>query len=75
MNKPIAIITGASTGIGRSLAIKLSDNYLENISITVFTKDFELIKNIESEKANITNFVWVMENAIVYQDNLPKKNH
>ena len=28
MNKPIAIITGASTGIGRSLAIKLSDNYL-----------------------------------------------
>ena len=56
-------------------AEKLSDNYLENISITVFTKDFELIKNIESEKANITNFVWVMENAIVYQDNLPKKNH
>jgi len=28
MNKPIAIITGASTGIGRSLSIKLSDNYL-----------------------------------------------
>jgi len=28
MNKPIAIVTGASTGIGRSLAIKLSDNYL-----------------------------------------------
>ena len=28
MNKPIAIITGASTGIGRSLAIKLSEQYL-----------------------------------------------
>ena len=56
-------------------AEKLSDNYLEKISITVFSKDFELVKNIESEKANITNFVWVMENAIVYQDNLPKKNH
>ena len=28
MNKPIAIITGASTGIGRSLAIKLSDSHL-----------------------------------------------
>ena len=28
MSKPIAIVTGASTGIGRSLAIKLSDNYL-----------------------------------------------
>ena len=28
MNKPIAIITGASTGIGRSLAIKLSEKYL-----------------------------------------------
>ena len=55
-------------------AEKLSDNYLENISITVFSKDFELIKNIESEKANITNFVWVMENAVIYKDNLPKKN-
>ncbi len=28
MAKPIAIITGASTGIGRSLAIKLSNQYL-----------------------------------------------
>ena len=28
MDKPIAIITGASTGIGRSLAIKLSKQYL-----------------------------------------------
>ena len=28
MDKPIAIITGASTGIGRSLAIKLSNQYL-----------------------------------------------
>ena len=27
MNKPIAIITGASTGIGQSLSIKLSDKY------------------------------------------------
>ena len=27
MSKPIAIITGASTGIGKSLAIKLSDDY------------------------------------------------
>ena len=28
MDRPIAIITGASTGIGRSLAIKLSEHYL-----------------------------------------------
>ena len=28
MHKPIAIITGASTGIGRSLAIKFSSKYL-----------------------------------------------
>ena len=28
MDKPIAIITGASTGIGRSLSVKLSEQYL-----------------------------------------------
>tara|TARA_B110000014_G_scaffold261522_1_gene253409 strand:+ start:12257 stop:12961 length:705 start_codon:yes stop_codon:yes gene_type:complete len=28
MDKPIAVITGASTGIGRSLALKLSNQYL-----------------------------------------------
>ena len=27
MTKPIAIVTGASTGIGRSLSIKLSEKY------------------------------------------------
>tara|TARA_B100000965_G_scaffold375815_1_gene368542 strand:- start:1003 stop:2085 length:1083 start_codon:yes stop_codon:yes gene_type:complete len=56
-------------------AEKLRDNYLEKISITVFTKDFDLVKNIESKKADITNFKWTMEDVLVYEDNSPKKNY
>ena len=55
-------------------AEKLSDNYLEKVSITVFTKNFNLVKNIESEKANITNFEWIMLNATVYECTLNMDN-
>ena len=48
MNKPIAIITGASTGIGQSLSIKLSDKYfiyLVSRNKEKLQKTAELIKN------------------------------
>ena len=54
-------------------ADKLKGNYLENVSITVFSSEFELIKNIESEKAEITDSAWVMKNVSVYENNFPKK--
>jgi len=56
-------------------ANKLKDNYLEDVSITVFSNSFDLIKNIESKKANIENYEWVMEEALVYEQNSPKKNY
>ena len=49
MNKPIAIITGASTGIGQSLSIKLSDKYfiyLVSRNKEKLQKTAELIKNL-----------------------------
>ena len=48
MNKPIAIITGASTGIGQSLSIKLSDKYfiyLVSRNKEKLQKTAELIKD------------------------------
>ena len=48
MNKPIAIITGASTGIGQSLSIKLSDQYfiyLVSRNKEKLQKTAEIIKN------------------------------
>ena len=48
MSKPIAIITGASTGIGQSLSIKLSDKYfiyLVSRNKEKLQKTAELIKN------------------------------
>ena len=54
-------------------AEKLKDEFLENVSITVFTNEFDLVKNIESKKAKITNSLWIIENASVYEKNLPRK--
>jgi len=45
MNKPIAIITGASTGIGRSLSIKLSDKYF----IYLVARDKNKLDKVASE--------------------------
>ena len=56
-------------------ASKLKDNYLEEVSITIFSKNFKLIKNIESKKANVENFEWTLYNAIVYEQNSPKVNY
>ena len=54
-------------------ADKLKDNYLENVSITVFTNEFDLIRNIESKKVDITNSLWIMKNVSVYENNFPKE--
>ena len=54
-------------------ADRLKDNYLENVSITVFTNEFDLIRNIESKKVDITNSLWIMKSVSVYENNFPKK--
>ena len=54
-------------------AVKLKGNYLENVSITVFTNEFNLVKNIESKNVEITDSLWIMESATIYENNFPKK--
>jgi len=55
-------------------AKKLNENYIEDISITVFNKNFELLKNIEAEKADISNFTWKIYNVKIFESNQPKKD-
>ena len=75
MTKPIAIITGASTGIGRSLSIKLSNNYLvylisrnkDNLSktkelISAKNNDCKIIVSDISKTESIENIYSQIEN-------------
>ena len=50
-------------------ADKINNNFLNNVSIVQFDKDFNLIKTIICEKINIENKEWKVENAIINQNN------
>ena len=54
------IITNSST---------INDNYLTNSFITEFDKDFNVIRNIQSDKIDITNKEWQILNAKIYKNN------
>ena len=44
-------------------ADKISGNFLLNVSISYFNKDFQIEKNIIAEKIDVTDFDWVIYNA------------
>ncbi|MDA7562166.1 LptF/LptG family permease [Candidatus Pelagibacter sp.] len=48
---------------------KIMNNILTNVSIHEFDSDFNLIKVIESDKVNISNFEWVIANPIISSNN------
>jgi len=50
-------------------AIQMKDNYLKNVTISEFTKEFDLIKIIESPIVDIKNEEWVVSNPITSKDN------
>ncbi len=54
------IITNAST---------INQNYLTNGFITEFDEEFNVIRNIESNKIDISNYNWKILNAKVYKEN------
>ena len=54
------IITNAST---------INQNYLKNSFITEFDKDFNVIRNIQSDKIDILNKEWKILNAKIYKNN------
>ena len=49
-------------------AEKITGNYLTNVSITQFDLNFELTQTINSEKVNVSDFLWQIENPIIAKD-------
>ena len=59
INNEIFIINGASK----------KDPFLEDVFISKFNNDFDLIENIFAKNVDITNDQWVIENPIIFKDN------
>ena len=55
----IYIINGVTT----------NDEFLENVFISKFDKNFNLIENITSKKVNISKNKWLIERPIIFKDN------
>ncbi len=50
-------------------ADKINNNFLNDVSIVQFDKDYNLIKTIISKKINIENKEWMIEEATINQNN------
>ncbi len=53
-------------------ADKISNNYLIDVSVVQFDKDFKLVKTITSEKIDITDKKWLIKKANISQNNSSK---
>ena len=52
---------------------KINKNILENTFITTFDKNFNLIRNIRSNKIDIKDKNWLIYDAAIYEKNVGKK--
>ena len=52
---------------------KINNNILEDTFITTFDKNYDLIRNIKSNKIDIKNKNWLIYDASVYENNISKK--
>ena len=59
LNNEIYIINGATK----------KDPFLEDVFISKFNSNFDLIENIFAKKVDITNDKWIIENPIIFKDN------
>ena len=48
-------------------ASKIDKNFLLNVFITEFNEEFEVIKNIKSNKVDIQNNTWIIYDASIYE--------
>ena len=52
---------------------KIDNNILEDTFITTFDQNYDLIRNIKSNKIDIKNKNWLIYDASVYENNISKK--
>ena len=52
---------------------KINNNILEDTFITTFDQNYDLIRNIKSNKIDIKNKNWLIYDASVYENNISKK--
>jgi lipopolysaccharide export system permease protein len=50
-------------------ANKIENDHLNDVTITIFNKDFDLIKIVEAEKVDISKAEWVIAKPTISQDN------
>jgi lipopolysaccharide export system permease protein len=75
-NKYLAVITENGLWIKDEIndeiniinANKVSNEFLLNVSITRFNKDFNLIEKLQSKKVDITSKNWIVFNPIILKD-------
>ena len=80
-NKYLAVITNNGLWIkdkidGKTLIInsnKIEPNHLVETFISEFDSNFKNIRNIQSNKINIKNNEWLIEDAKVYNENISSK--
>ncbi len=59
INDEIYIINGSTK----------KDNYLENVFVTKFDKNFDIIENIFSSKVDISSNDWILEKPTIFKNN------
>ena len=56
-------------------ATKIDNNFLKNVTITVYDKDFEINRIISSNEVDISENNWKIKNPITFKGNLSKKEN
>ena len=54
---------------------KIDNNFLINTFITTFDEDFNLIRNVKSDKIDIKSNEWLIYDAAIFKDNISQKSN
>jgi len=56
-------------------SLKIDENFLLETFITQFDEDFNILRNISTDKIDIKNKLWKIYNAEIFENNLISKNN